>query len=53
MYVEMSPCETCARLIVSSGISRVIYRAAYRDETGISVLRRAFVLAGGIDDLPA
>ena len=49
LYTEMSPCENCARLIVSSGISRVIYRAAYRDETGISVLRRAFVLAGEID----
>lgn len=30
IYVTMSPCEDCCKLIVASGISRVFYQVEYR-----------------------
>lgn len=39
LFCTHSPCEPCAKLIVSAGIRRVVYRTSYRDETGINLLR--------------
>lgn len=36
-----SPCVTCASLIVNSGASAVYYIDAYKDDTGLSILRSA------------
>ncbi len=38
LYVTMSPCKECAKLIIQSGIKKVIYRDLYRDTTGIDFL---------------
>ncbi|MBQ0024150.1 MAG: dCMP deaminase family protein [Bacteroidales bacterium] len=43
MYVTASPCMECAKLIIQSGISRVVYRDEYRISDGIDLLRRAGV----------
>lgn len=43
LYVERSPCEACARLCIAAGIARVVFRVAYRDATGINLLRSAGV----------
>jgi dCMP deaminase len=32
MYVTLSPCEMCAKMIVNAGISKVIYRDLYSKE---------------------
>jgi len=40
LYVTTSPCITCAKLIVQSGISRVVYKEAYKNEDGIALLLR-------------
>ena len=41
MYVTASPCIECAKLIIQSGIKRVVYSEAYRLEDGLNLLRKA------------
>ena len=43
MLCTLSPCVTCATLIINSGISGVIYLEAYRDLSGIYLLQQAGV----------
>jgi dCMP deaminase len=38
LYVTMSPCAECAKLIKQAGISKVVYREQYRDTTGLKFL---------------
>jgi dCMP deaminase len=38
LYVTMSPCVECAKLIKQAGITRVVYRELYRDASGIEFL---------------
>jgi len=41
MYITISPCVECAKLIIQSGISRVVYKDFYRNEEGINLLQQA------------
>lgn len=41
LYITLSPCKECAKLILQSGISRVIYKEEYRDKVGINFLKSA------------
>lgn len=41
LYVTASPCIECAKLIIQSGIKRVVYGEKYRLEDGIQLLERA------------
>ncbi len=41
LYVTASPCLECAKLIIQSGIRRVVYGEEYRLADGIDLLRRA------------
>ena len=41
LYVTASPCLECAKLIIQSGIKRVVYSEKYRLEDGLELLRRA------------
>ena len=41
MYVTASPCIECAKLIIQSGIRRVVYGEKYRLTDGIDLLERA------------
>ena len=41
LYVTASPCIECAKLIIQSGIKRVVYAEKYRLEDGINLLKRA------------
>jgi len=38
VYLAMSPCFECAKLIIQAGVRRVVYGEAYRDTTGINFL---------------
>ena len=38
IYLTMSPCFECAKLIIQAGVRRVVYREVYREETGINFL---------------
>ncbi len=41
LYVTASPCIECAKLIVQSGIKRVVYGENYRLNDGIEFLKKA------------
>jgi cytidine/deoxycytidylate deaminase family protein len=43
LYVTASPCMECSKLIIQSGIKRVVYGEKYRLEDGINLLKRAGV----------
>ena len=43
LYLTYSPCKECSKLILQSGIKRVVYRDEYRDITGLKILREANV----------
>ena len=39
LYITHSPCKQCAKLIVQSGITRVVYEKDYRDRDGVEFLK--------------
>lgn len=41
LYVTTSPCMECAKLIIQSGIRRVVFDNDYHDDNGIGLLKRA------------
>ena len=41
LYVTTSPCIECAKLIIQSGITRVVFSEVYRLTDGIQLLQRA------------
>ena len=41
LYVTTSPCMECSKLIIQSGIKRVVYSDEYRLDDGIKLLKRA------------
>ena len=43
LYVTASPCIECAKLIIQSGIRRVVYSELYRCSDGIELLKKAGV----------
>lgn len=43
LYITLSPCRECSKLIHQSGIKRVVYQNGYRDESGLDFLRKAGV----------
>ncbi len=51
LYITMSPCKDCSKLIHQSGIKRVVYQNGYKDDSGIAFLERAGVTVVCIPDL--
>ncbi|MCM1310284.1 MAG: dCMP deaminase family protein [Bacteroides sp.] len=51
LYVTASPCLECAKLIIQSGIKRVVFNELYRITDGIELLKRAGVEVEQIQQL--
>lgn len=43
LYITLSPCQQCSKLIHQAGIKKVIYANEYRDVSGIEFLKKAGV----------
>ena len=43
LYITLSPCKECCKLIFQSGIIRVVYNKEYRDSSGLEFLEKAGV----------
>ena len=43
LYITLSPCKECCKLIHQSGIERVVYAKAYTDTSGLKFLKKAGV----------
>ena len=41
LYITLSPCKDCSKLIHQSGIKRVVYTKGYRDDSGLIFLIKA------------
>ena len=51
LYITMSPCQECSKLIHQAGISRLVYHQGYRDNSGVKFLRKAGVDITHVEDL--
>ena len=51
LYVTLSPCTDCSKLIFQSGIVRVVYITEYKDRTGLDFLVKSGVKVEQITDL--
>ena len=51
LYITASPCLECSKLIIQSGIRRVVFNDLYRLSDGIDLLRRAVVECVHIKDI--
>ena len=43
LYITLSPCTQCSKLIHQAGIKRVVYANAYKDNAGLKFLEKAGV----------
>ena len=43
LYITLSPCRECSKLIHQAGIKRVVYANAYKDPSGLNFLEKAGV----------
>jgi dCMP deaminase len=41
LYLTLSPCRDCCKLIIQTGIKTVIYKEEYRDISGLQLLKEA------------
>ena len=41
LYVTLSPCQGCSKLIHQAGIKRVVYSTQYKDLSGVEFLEKA------------
>ena len=43
LYLTLSPCRECSKLVYQAGIKRLVYNKAYKDITGLEFLQKAGV----------
>jgi dCMP deaminase len=43
LYITLSPCTACSKLIHQAGIKRVVYAKDYKDVSGLEFLKKAGV----------
>jgi dCMP deaminase len=41
LYLTLSPCKECSKLILQSGIRRVVFVNPYKDQSGVDFLKNA------------
>ena len=51
LYITMSPCKECSKLIHQSGIKRLVYQVDYKDNSGLQFLEKAGVELKQISEL--
>ncbi len=51
LYITLSPCKECSKLIHQAGIKRLVYFEEYKDTSGLKFLEKAGVTIDHISDL--
>lgn len=41
LYLTLSPCKDCSKLVLQAGITRVVFKDSYKDTAGIDFLKDA------------
>ena len=50
LYITLSPCKDCSKLILQAGIKRVVYIKRYKDSEGINFLSKAGIEIAQIEN---
>lgn len=50
LYLTLSPCKDCSKLVLQAGIRRVVYTRNYKDQNGVHFLQEAGVEIVQIED---
>lgn len=51
LYLTLSPCKDCSKLILQAGITRVVYIKGYKDTSGVDFLTAAGIEMTQIKDI--
>ncbi len=51
LYLTLSPCKDCSKLILQAGISRLVYISGYKDDAGLQFLKDAGVVVQQIENI--
>ncbi|RXJ52597.1 deoxycytidylate deaminase [Gelidibacter gilvus] len=51
LYITLSPCKECSKLIHQAGIIRVVYHQGYKDDSGLEFLAKAGIELELIEEL--
>ena len=49
LYLTLSPCKECSKLILQAGIKRVVFINPYKDQSGVSFLESAGIITVAFD----
>jgi dCMP deaminase len=50
LYLTHSPCKECSKLILQAGIKRLVYLDAYKDPSGLELLRNGGLMVHKLED---
>lgn len=50
IYISHSPCEQCCKMLIASGISRVVYSQPFRDEAPLGILKQAGIQVDKLEE---
>lgn len=51
LYLTLSPCKECSKLILQCGIERLVYAQEYKDDSGILFLKEAGIEIEHIEEI--
>jgi dCMP deaminase len=51
LYLTLSPCKDCSKLVIQSGITRVVFQHGYKDPEGINFLKSAGISVEQIEKI--
>ena len=51
LYITTAPCVNCAKIIIASGIKKVVYKEIYKNDFGIHLLNEAGISCEGINEV--
>jgi dCMP deaminase len=51
LYLTLSPCKECSKLVHQAGIKRIVYNQGYKDNSGLQFLEKAGVEVVQIETL--
>ena len=49
LYITTAPCVNCAKIIIASGIKKVIYNEIYKNDYGLKLLKAAKIKCESLD----
>lgn len=51
LYLTHSPCKECSKLVLQAGIKRLVYLEAYKDPSGLELLKEGGVIVAQLAEL--